>query len=330
MSGITIKGTGRYLPPRIVENEEFANFLETSDEWIRSHTGIARRRIAVDEPTWYMGAEAAKAALADAKMDAAAIDMILVTTVSSDYFYPSTACLVQDAIGAVNAFAIDISVACAGLSYGFDMARRYLCTGDVKTILIVSAERLSQSTNYEDRGTCILLGDGAGASVVQRSDGLFASALYSEGAGARHLYAKRVQVETPFSSGAPQPRHDLFQPALVDKCVMDGHEVYRFATKAMPLALRAACDKAGVKPEELDLIIPHQANLRIIKTAMKNLGLSMDKVFVNIQDYGNASSATIAIALDEAMRGGRLKTGDKLCVVGFGSGLVYGAAVFEV
>lgn len=329
MTGITITGTGRYLPERIVENEEFSAFIETSDEWIRSHTGIQRRRIALDEPTWYMGAEAAKQALQSAAMDAKQIDMIITTCVTSDYAFPSVACLVQKEIGAENAFCMDIAAACAGFAYALDMARRYLLTEDVENVLIVSAESLSQYTDYTDRGSCVLFADGAGACVLTRGEGRFSAFLGSDGNGAGALYAKYARKENPFLQGAPLRNLDPFPIEKTEYTVMEGHEVYRFATRAMPHAVRKACDKMGISPSEIDLFIPHQANIRIIQTAVKNLKIPMDNVYVNIQDYANTSSATIPICLDECIRGGRLQRGQMVCLVGFGAGLVYGAAVFE-
>lgn len=329
MTGITIRGTGHYLPEKIVTNQDFTRIIDTSDEWIQSHTGIASRHYVQDEPVWYMGAAAAKQALDAAGMEPDDIDLIIGSTVTPDYSYPSMACLVQDAIGNKTAFCFDISAACAGLAYAYDMASRYLASGDVKNILIVCADALSQVTNFEDRGSCILFGDGAGANILSAGTGTFHSYLKSDGAGAKSIYAKHPRVQNPFADKEPGHSFDLFQPEIIGSTYMDGHEVYRFATKAMPEAVRGACEKAGIDPTDLDLILPHQANLRIIEKAAKNLRIPMEKFYVNIQTHGNTSSSSIAICIDEAMRTGRMKTGDRVCIVGFGAGLVYGACVFE-
>lgn len=330
MSGITIVGTGRYLPERVVENQEFTEFLETSDEWIQSHTGIQRRRISLDEPVWYMGAKAAEQALEAAGVAAEDVDMIISTTVTPDYYYPSLACLVQGYLGNEKAFCFDVAAACAGFTYAMDMAQRYLSTGGAETILLVSAEALSKVTDYEDRGSCILFGDGAGACVLRRGEGMFHAHLGSDGTGGKHLYSKHHRPKTPFFDRAPNDSMETFLPEKLIATVMNGHEVYRFATKVMTSALKAACEKAGLMAADLDLVIPHQANLRIIKTALRGLGISMERVFTNIAEYGNTSSASIPICIDECMRSGRLKPGDKLGIVGFGAGLVYGACVLEV
>lgn len=329
MTGMTIKGTGRYLPETIVENQAFTAFLDTSDEWIRSHTGIERRRIAIDEPTWYMGAKAAEQAIAAAGITVQEIDVIIGTTITPDFHFPSMACMVQEVIGAERAFAYDISAACAGFPFALDMAQRYLAAGDVRYVLIISAERLSQVVDYADRGTCILFGDGAAAAVISAGTGQFAAHLGGDASGTKHLYASYVEHETPFSAESQKRMLSRFEDERPGYTVMHGNDVYRFATKMMPEAIEKACAKLGLTPNKLDLIVPHQANMRIIKTAAKNLGLPMERFYVNIQDFGNTSSASIGIALDECVRNGRLKRGDLVCVVGFGAGLVYGAAVFS-
>lgn len=329
MTGITIRGTGHYLPERIVENEEFTKIIDTSHEWIVSHTGVERRRMAVDEPTWYMGAKAAEEAVAAAGIGVDEIDVIIGTTVTADYRYPSMACLVQNHLGNTTAFCFDVAAACAGFTYALDMARRYLMAGDVKNILVVSAESLTQVTNFEDRSNCILFGDGAGASVLSAGDKSFGSYLRSDATGAGAIYAKHTRRKRPFFEIEQSSVHDQFHATIEDLTVMDGHEVFRFATRAMPEAIQEACKRAGIAPADLDLIIPHQANIRIIKSAMRYLKIPMEKAYVNIQEYGNTSSATCQICLDECVRSGRLKRGDKFCVVGFGSGLVYGACVME-
>jgi 3-oxoacyl-[acyl-carrier-protein] synthase-3 len=236
---------------------------------------------------------------------------------------------VQGAIGNTAAFAFDISAACAGFPYALDLARNYLMSGAVKAALIVSAETLTQVTDFTDRGSCVLFGDGAGAAVITAGEGLYGSCLRATGTGSEHLYARRPVAKTPFHGEELTFERDPFPAEAFTVTKMDGHEVYRFATKAMPEAIQKACEKAGIAVGDLDLVIPHQANLRIIKTAMKNLGLPMEKACVNIQNIANTSSATIPICLDECVRTGQLKKGDKFVLTGFGSGLVYGACVME-
>ncbi len=320
--GITILGTGHYLPEYIASNQEYETFLDTSDEWIVTRTGMKERRIALDTPVWKMGVLAARQALKAAGISPEEIDLILCTTVTGDYRYPSTACLIQGELGANNAFAMDVAAACTGSVYALDMARRYLETGDVKTVLQVSAEALSQTTDYTDRGSAILFGDGAGAVVLQKGEGLFASALFSDPDQGQHLHCPLPRQALPFGGGTPAGG----ERGLT---YMNGREVYKFAIRAMPAAVQAACQKAGIAVEELDLIIPHQANLRIIETAAKALKVPLEKICVNIHKYGNTSSASIMLCLDEAIREGRITPGDRICCVGFGAGLTYGAVVME-
>lgn len=329
MSGIKILGTGVFLPEKVVVNDDYSAIVDTSDEWIRTRTGMVRRHIAsADEPVWHMGAEAAASALENAGVSANEIDMILVTTATADFNTPSVACLVQREIGANNAFAMDIGAACSGFAFALDMARRYLATGDVKTALIVCAEELSQITNYEDRSTCVLFGDGAAACVVKAAEKPFASFLRSDASGAHHIYSKKTRRHIPFFL-EDKPEREMFPATVYDSIVMNGREVYKFATKAMPEAVEQACRKLGVALSDLKRVIPHQANLRILETAAKNLGLPWEKIHVNIGEYGNTSSASIGIGLDECARGGKISRGDLVCVVGFGAGLTYGACVFE-
>lgn len=331
MTGIKILGTGRYLPRKVVTNDDFAAIVETSDEWIRTRTGMQNRHIAdADEPTWYMGARAAGKAIEAAGISREDVDMIIATTVTPDYLTPSVACLIQHELGIADAFAFDINVACAGFTYAVDMARRYLATGDVRYVLIVGAETLSQMVDYTDRATCVLFADGAGACVVAAGKKTFGSFLCCDASGIQHIYAKKRRRNVPFlEKDEPVEKREPFPTSVMDNIYMVGRDVYKFATKAMPEAVLKACEKAGVSVSGLSLILPHQANARIIETAAKNLDVPMEKVHVNIHDYGNTSSATVAIALDECARNGKIKRGDLICMVGFGAGLVYGACVFE-
>lgn len=329
MTGIRICGVGSYLPDNIVDNEAYTAFIETSDEWISSRTGIKTRHIADGETTWSMGEIAAKRAIAQAGIDPLEIDLILVTSVTSDYITPSLSCVIQNLVGAQNAVCFDLNCACAAFIYALDMAHRYIKCGDYKTVLIVSAEMLSRITNYEDRTTCVLFGDGAGACVVKAGDNLFAAHLGSDGSGMHLLFANNPPPSSPFTTKTPVENEISNMPWPTGKLFMDGKEVYKFATKMMPFSIEKACEKAGITTAELDWVVPHQANIRIIQTAMKNLHLPMEKAAVSIDHYGNTSSASIPILLDEMIGAGKLQRGQKIALSGFGAGLVYGGAVLE-
>lgn len=327
--GVKVKGIGRAVPEVIASNDDFAKIVDTNDEWITQRTGIKTRHISNGEPTYYFGAKAAKEAVADAGLEPSDIGLIIVTTVTPDYYTPSTACLIQRELGVSGCPAFDVNAACSGFVYAVDMARRYLACGDIKYALVVAAEELSKFVDYEDRSTCILFGDAAAAVVLEKAeDTLFSSYLAADGSGAAYLASRAMLTINPFRDqdftydmDMPEPhKHYLLQ---------DGKEVYKFATNALPTACKEACDKAGITPDELDAIIPHQANVRIIETAAKKLKVSMDKMVLNIADYGNTSSASIPNAFYDGVKSGRIKRGDKVCFVGFGGGLTYGAAIIE-
>ena len=314
----------------VATNEDFTKIVETSDEWITQRTGIKQRHITNGEPTYYLGAMAAKAAMADAGVKAEDIDLIIATTVTGDYFTPSLSCLIQREIGAIGCIAFDLNAACAGFVYGFDTAKRYLQSGDgIKTVLLVASEELSKFVDYTDRSSCVLFGDGAAAFVLETAeDTTYSSFLGADGNGAKYLASRALKSENAFRTNSEE--FDMDMPETKGYFFkQDGKEVYKFATKALPNAVEQACAKIEISPDDLDWIVPHQANIRIIETAAKHLGVSMDKFPVYIDRYGNTSSASIPIAFCDAVAEGRIKRGDKICLVGFGGGLTYGAAVFE-
>lgn len=328
--GIRIRGIGRYVPEMIATNEDFTKIVETSDEWITQRTGIKTRHITNGEPTYYLGAMAAKEAVADAGIDPSEIDLIITTTVTSDFYTPSTACIIQRELGAIGCMAFDINAACAGFAYAVDMAKRYLHSGgDVKTVLVVATEELSKFTDYTDRSSCVLFGDGAGAFVLEKCDGtVYSNYLGADGNGADKVVARSLRSENAFRTSTED--FDMKMPQTKEHYFyQDGKEVYKFATKALPNAVEKACERAGIKPSELDAIVPHQANIRIIETAAKHLGLPMEKFPMYIDRYGNTSSASIPLAFYDAVKDGKIRRGDKVCLVGFGGGLTYGAVVFE-
>lgn len=330
MFGIEILGTGSYDPALTVTNDDMAKIVDTSDEWISTRTGISSRRLADGEPTWKMGAEAAAEAIKNAGIDPKEIGLIIDTTITNDFSTPSMACVIQNEIGAENAAAYDLNAACSGFVYAVDAAKRYLQTEpELKYVLVAANEMLSKITDYSDRSTCILFGDGAAAAVITRSEKLFTSYIGADGRGAHHLYSKSHKVFHPFRSSQTDEIDGGDYSTGSTFLFQDGKEVYKFATKALPAAANKAAEKIGLDINEVDWFVPHQANIRIIETAAKNLGVSMDKFIVNIQNHGNTSSASIPIALHEAIRGGKIKRGDKLCLVGFGAGLTMGAVIIE-
>jgi 3-oxoacyl-(acyl-carrier-protein) synthase III len=328
MQGIKITGTGSFLPEATVTNDDFAQIVDTSHEWIYSRTGIAQRRIATDEPTWYLGAKAAEKALKAAKCAPDDIDMIVVSTMSADFSCPSTAAMIQRYLGTRDAIVTDISVACTGIAFSLDMARRYLYSGDVDRVLLVGAETASQLLDFSERSVSVLFGDGAGACVVERGDGIFGSVIHCDATGAGYVYARNARRAHPFGGKVDTSRYDPF-PAVADHAMrMNGREVYKFAVRALPQAVESACEKVGIAVRDLAMVIPHQANARILQAAAEKMGIDEEKMFVNVENYANTSGATIAIGLDECIRSDRIKRGDTVCLAGFGSGLLCGAVVF--
>ena len=329
-TGVHVKGIGKYVPELVATNEDFTKIIDTSDEWITQRTGIKTRHITNGEPNYYLGTKAAEAAIKDAGISASDIDLIIVSTCTPDFYTPSEACLIQREIGAIGCMAMDINCACTGFDYGFDMAKRYLQSGDgINTVLLVATEELSKFVDYTDRSSCILFGDGAAAFVLERKeDTLYSSYFGADGNGAKFLVSRALKSENIFRTNKED--FEMEMPETKDYFfTQDGKEVYKFATKALPNAVSKACEKANISPDEIDWVVPHQANVRIIETAAKNLGVSMDKMVVYIDRYGNTSSASIPIAFCDAVADGKIKRGDKVCLVGFGGGLTYGGVIFE-
>lgn len=305
-------------------NEELAKRVDTSDAWIRERTGIVERRIATKETTASMGLYAAQAALQVADVDPNEIDLIIVATSTPEYIFPATASVIQDQLGSEKAGAFDLSAACSGFVYGLTLGAGMIRSGQYNNVLVIGSETFSKLLNWKDRGTCILFGDGAGAVLLQASEeygGVLSSVLGSDGSGGELL-------EVP-AGGSKNPTSLETVMANMHFVKMNGREVYRFATRIMVDATKQALQKANIPLEELDLLIPHQANTRIIDYAAKAMDLSADKVFINLEKYGNTSAASIPIALVEAIEAKRVNPGDHLVFVGFGAGLSWGSCAIE-
>ncbi len=307
--GVKILGTGVYLPEEVLTNHDLERMVDTSDEWITTRTGIKERRVARREEASEMALEASKEAIQRAGIDSEDIEVIILATLTPDKKFPSTACLLQAELGIENVFSFDISAACSGFLYALDIADAYIKSGKASSILVVGVEKLSEIVDWEDRSTCVLFGDGAGAMVVARTEDesdILASRMYSDGKFWDILYA--------------------------DKCgfiQMKGKELFKLAVRSMESVCREVLDKAELSVEEVDIVIPHQANIRIINSLADKLGISRDKVFANIDRYGNTSAASIPIAFHEAVVSGRLKRGDTVLLTAMGGGLTWGATLLR-
>ena len=313
-----IIGTGSALPALLVSNRELEKIVDTTDEWIRSRTGIESRPIAVEETTTSMAIEAAKKALQDAKASPEELDLIIVGTISPDHYFPSTACEIQNALGAVNATAFDISAACAGFLFGLGIVDAYMKAGTVRTALVVGAETLSKMMDWNDRSTCVLFGDGAGAAVVRSDEsGIMSMVQGSDGARGNALTCEGRRVNNPYKKN----------DTSLDYTKMNGQEVYKFAVKTVPKSIEEALLKANVKADDVKYFLLHQANLRIIEAVAKRLGQSIEKFPTNLQECGNISAGSVPVLLDHVNREGMLQKGDTIVLAGFGAGLTWGAAV---
>lgn len=324
--GVAIRGTGSYVPERILTNADLEKMVQTSDEWITTRTGMKERRIADEKTaTSDLAIAAARKALEEAKIAPEELDAIIVATVTPDMLFPSTGCFVQRGLGATNAFAFDITAACSGFLYGLSIAKGYIESGTYRNILLIGAETLSKITDWQDRSTCILFGDGAGAMVLSRTEG--ESGIVSLHLGADGNYQHLLQLP---GGGSRNPVSPQTIEQRLHYMKMAGPEVFKVAVTKMAEAAEKALELAGKQSEDLTLIIPHQANRRIIEAIAKRMKLPLEKVFINLHKYGNVSAATTIIALDEARREGKLKKGDLTELVAFGGGFTWGAAVLRL
>ena len=322
-----ICGTGSYIPPKILSNDDLSEMVETNDEWIQERTGVRRRHLADKETTSFMASEAAKRALENAKIKPEEIDFILVASSTPDVLFPSVACTVQEEIGAVNVAGYDMQAACTGFVFGYQTAQAYIVAGIYRTILVIGSECISSLVDWTDRGTCILFGDGAGAVILRAEEGTpYPPAAHLDGSRGEALIChNRCTAEfLEFLSdkeGKEIPKNFYIQ--------MDGRAVFQFAVRSVPQVTEEVLEKAGLTVEDIDWFVLHQANRRIVEAVAKRLKTDIGKFPMNLQEYGNTSSASVPILLDEMNREGMLKRGQKIVLAGFGAGLAYGASVLE-
>ena len=326
---VNICGTGAFIPSHVMDNNGIAELVDTNDEWIRERTGIVRRHIVDGETTVSMACEAGERALSMAGISAEEVDLIVVSTISSNVVLPCAACEVQKELGAVNATCFDLSAACTGFVLAYNTAAAYLSGGIYKTALIIGSESLSNLTNWKDRGTCILFGDGAGAAVLRAdSRRMYVPVTHSDGGKGSALSLKSRHDRNVLTAGEDSgEKHDYGTDEYFMK--MDGKAVFQFAVKKVPQAVREVLEKNQVRQDEIDWFLLHQANKRIVESVAKRLGEPTEKFPMNIQEYGNTSSASIPILLDEMNRKGMLKPGQKIVMAGFGAGLTWGASIVE-
>ena len=323
---VSIVGTGAYVPEQIMTNADLTKIVDTTDEWITTRTGIRERRIAAKgQPTSDLASRAALAAMERAGVTADDIDMIIVATITPDMVFPNTACFVQAQIGAKRAFCYDVEAACSGFVYALEVGRQFVSTGSINTALVIGAEKISSITDWSDRSLCVLFGDGAGAAVIQhreesrgilttvmKSDGRLSELLMIPGGGSRH----------PASLETIEKKMHFMK--------MDGREVFKHAITCMTSAAKEALDRCGLTIDDVDCIIPHQANMRIINAVADRLGGRPEQYYVNVERYGNTSAASVIMAMDEGVRNGRIKKGDLVLLVAFGGGFTWGATLLEM
>lgn len=324
MRKATITGWGKHLPPNVMTNKDLEKIVDTTDEWIQKRTGIKKRRIAdEDTATSDLAIEASREALEKADLDPEELDLIIVSTVTPDMAFPATACIVQDKIGASNAAAFDLEAGCSGFVYGLSVGSQFIESGLYDNVLIIGAETLSKITDWDDRNTCVLFGDGAGAAVLQATDkgGFLSFDLGSDGSGAGALYMEAGGSAKPASLETIKNKQHYIR--------MEGNPVFKFAVKTMKKASLDVLEKANLSTEDINLLIPHQANTRIIKSARRRLKLDKDEVYVNLPELGNTSSASVAIAMAEAKENGKIQNGDNVLLVAFGAGLTWAATAIE-
>lgn len=320
MKGSRILGTGSYLPSNIVSNKDIEILVDTSDEWIRERTGIVERRISQGETTSELATKAAMNAINDSGILPENVDLIIVATVTADSVVPSVACKVQKNIGAFNAMAFDINAACSGFIFALDMANNYLATGRAKNALVIGAEVLSKITDWNDRNTCILFGDGAGAIVLSEACQEHIRYVNCRSLGDKweSLTCSAAPINNPYVKNVEE--ND-------EKLRMNGKDIYKFAVRIMDEEFNRILKERNLKKEDIDFILPHQANIRMLESFSKKIGIPMDRFIVNLQHTGNTSGASIPIALDEANEQGIIKNGDNVIIIGFGGGLTYGSAL---
>ena len=325
VKAVGIIGLGTHVPEKILTNKDTEKIVETTDEWIMERTGIRARHIASDsEATSDLATQAALKALENAGVSADEIDLIILATATPDMFFPSTACLVQANIKAVNAAAFDLAAGCSGFVYGLTVGAQFIQTGLYKKVLVIGAETLSKIMDFTDRNTCVLFGDGAGAAVlgeVKEGHGILGVHIGADGSGGDLLKMPAGGSRIPATAESVDQRLHYIH--------MNGNEVFKFAIKVMGEAAVKALDKAGITSDQVDCLIPHQANIRIIQSAAKRLKVPMDKVVVNVEHYGNTSAASIPMALEEALKIGKVKNGDVVVLVGFGAGLTWASCVMK-
>ncbi len=323
---VQILSIGMSVPETIVTNDDLTKILDTSDEWISTRTGIKQRHIANgDENSTFFGIEAAKDALQKAEVDGECVDAIIVASSNPYNIYPSTGCAIQEAIGAKNAIAFDITAACTGMLYALEMGRAFIATGKYKNVLLVATDTNTKFLDWTDRTSCVLFGDGAGAILITESkdgvDDIIALNVNADGSMGRHITMNLVGENCPLVAPAESGQK---------KITMNGKEVYKFVMHTMPESIMKCLEDAGLEPKDIDYLVPHQANLRIIEGLQSRLEFTNDKVVVNIDKYGNTSAASVPIALSEAISSGKIKTPSKAILCAFGAGMAWGSAVVRL